>query len=66
MVELGRALFRGYSESIKITLVYADKFALVISSRNFVGRWRYVSNGIHPAEWESMFSLCKDAAVVCE
>ncbi|KAG2078452.1 hypothetical protein BDR04DRAFT_1041415 [Suillus decipiens] len=46
MVELGRALFRGY----------------IISSRNFVGRWRYVSTGVHPPEWESIFSLCKDVS----
>ncbi|KAH7927561.1 hypothetical protein BV22DRAFT_1031606 [Leucogyrophana mollusca] len=44
MIELGRALFRGY----------------VISSRNFVGRWRHVSNGVQPADWEAIFSLCKD------
>ncbi|OAX40985.1 hypothetical protein K503DRAFT_558481 [Rhizopogon vinicolor AM-OR11-026] len=50
MVELGRALFRGY----------------IISSRNFVGRWRYVADGIQPAEWESIFSLCKDAAMSSE
>ncbi|KAG1740668.1 hypothetical protein EDB19DRAFT_1908418 [Suillus lakei] len=46
MVELGRALFRGY----------------IISSRNFVGRWRCVSSGVRPAEWESIFSLCKDVS----
>ncbi|KAG1842392.1 hypothetical protein DFJ58DRAFT_56735 [Suillus subalutaceus] len=44
MVELGRALFRGY----------------IISSRNFVGRWRCMSGGVRPPEWESIFSLCKD------
>ncbi|KAF9221739.1 hypothetical protein BS17DRAFT_757110 [Gyrodon lividus] len=43
-IELGRALFRGY----------------IISSRNFVGRWRHVSSGEQPAEWESIFSLCKE------
>ncbi|KAG2151013.1 uncharacterized protein EDB93DRAFT_1083671 [Suillus bovinus] len=46
MVELGRALFRGY----------------IISSRNFVGRWRRASTGVHPPEWESIFSLCKDVS----
>ncbi|KAG8215335.1 hypothetical protein J3R82DRAFT_8929 [Butyriboletus roseoflavus] len=43
-VDLGRALFRGY----------------VISSRNFVGRWRHISSAEQPAEWESIFSLCKE------
>ncbi|KAF8841882.1 hypothetical protein BDN67DRAFT_966604 [Paxillus ammoniavirescens] len=43
-VELGRALFRGY----------------IVSSRNFVGRWRHVSSGEQPAEWESVFTLCKE------
>ncbi|KAH7911287.1 hypothetical protein BJ138DRAFT_1113337 [Hygrophoropsis aurantiaca] len=47
MIELGRALFRGY----------------IISSRNFVGRWRHVSNGVQPADWEAIFTLCKDTAL---
>ncbi|KAG2130357.1 hypothetical protein DEU56DRAFT_467515 [Suillus clintonianus] len=46
MVELGRALFRGY----------------IVSSRNFVGRWKFISSAVHPAEWESIFSLCKDVS----
>lgn len=44
--QLGRALFRGY----------------VISSCNFVGRWRSISVGEQPAEWESIFSMSKLAA----
>ncbi|KAI6037967.1 hypothetical protein EDC04DRAFT_2068919 [Pisolithus marmoratus] len=41
--QLGRALFRGY----------------VTSSCNFVGRWRSISVGEQPAEWESIFSMSK-------
>ncbi|KAF8549840.1 hypothetical protein OG21DRAFT_1488240 [Imleria badia] len=47
-VDLGPALFRGY----------------VISSRNFVGRWRHISNAEQPAEWESTFSLCKEVKLL--
>lgn len=43
MEQLGRALFRGY----------------ILSSCNFVGRWRSISGGAHPAEWESIFSMSK-------
>lgn len=51
---------------IYIIILCADKIALVISSRNFVGRWRHVADGIQPAEWESIFSLCKDATLPLE
>lgn len=44
--QLGRALFRGY----------------VISSCNFVGRWRSISTGEQPAEWECIFSMSKLAS----
>ncbi|KAF8440020.1 hypothetical protein L210DRAFT_368466 [Boletus edulis BED1] len=47
-VDLGRALFRGY----------------VISSRNFVGRWRHIASAEQPAEWESIFSLCKEVKLL--
>ncbi|KAI6118173.1 hypothetical protein F5141DRAFT_1096689 [Pisolithus sp. B1] len=42
----GRALFRGY----------------VLSSCNFVGRWRSISTGEQPAEWECIFSMSKVAS----
>ncbi|KAI6112052.1 hypothetical protein EV401DRAFT_234578 [Pisolithus croceorrhizus] len=42
----GRALFRGY----------------VLSSCNFVGRWRSISTGEQPAEWECIFSMSKAAS----
>ncbi|KAH0834088.1 hypothetical protein J3R83DRAFT_11373 [Lanmaoa asiatica] len=42
--DLGCALFRGY----------------VISSRNFVGRWRHILSAEQPAEWESIFSMCRE------
>ncbi|KII90076.1 hypothetical protein PLICRDRAFT_174867 [Plicaturopsis crispa FD-325 SS-3] len=43
---LGRWIYRGY----------------VLSSQNFVGRWRYASsNRIDVADWEAMFSVSKTA-----
>lgn len=34
-------------------------YCSVISSQNFVGRYRGQDNGTYPADWEAAFSLCR-------